>query len=122
MTGSAVNDATRNLGSVLGVAVVGSVAASACASHLGQFSAAGPAAAAAARGSVGAAAAIAHHIGGTAGATLFRDAATAFVSGADRGIVVAAIATLAGVAVAVRALRGRPSRASGQPSAGPLKD
>src|SRR5215470_13943372 len=33
--GSAVNDATRNLGSVLGVAVVGSVAASTYASHLG---------------------------------------------------------------------------------------
>src|SRR5215472_5976110 len=107
--GSAVNDATRNLGSVLGVAVVGSVAASAYASHLGQFSAAGRAAATAARGSVGAAAAIAHHIGGAPGAALFRDAASAFVTGADRGIVVAAVATLAGVIVAVRALRGRPA-------------
>ena len=113
--GSAVNDATRNLGSVLGVAVVGSVAASAYASHLGQFNAAGPAAATVARGSVGAAAAIAHHIGGAPGAALFRDAASAFVTGADRGIVVAAAATLAGVIVAVRALRGRPAGPEASP-------
>src|SRR5215831_18729728 len=110
--GSAVNDATRNLGSVLGVAVVGSVAASAYASHLGAFHAAGPAAATAARGSIGAAAAIAHHIGGAAGATLFRDAATAFVTGADRGILVAAAATLTGIIVAARALRGEAAASS----------
>jgi hypothetical protein len=110
--GSAVNDATRNLGSVLGVAVVGSVAASAYASHLGQFNKGGWGGTTAARGSVGAAAAIAHHIGGAPGATLFRAAASAFVTGADRGVVVAAVATLAGVIVAVRALRGRPATAA----------
>jgi len=48
--GSAVNDATRNLGSVLGVAVVGSIAASAYASHLGAFQVVGPAADTVARG------------------------------------------------------------------------
>jgi EmrB/QacA subfamily drug resistance transporter len=104
--GSAVNDATRNLGSVLGVAVVGSVAASAYTSHLGAFHAAGPAATAAARQSVGAAAAIARQVGGPHGAALFHTAATAFVTGTDRGALVAAAATLTGVIVAARALRG----------------
>jgi len=104
--GSAVNDATRNLGSVLGVAVVGSVAASAYASHLSAFHAAGPAAAAVARQSVGAAAAIARQVGGTHGLALFHSAVTAFVTGADRGVLVAAAATFAGLIVAARALRG----------------
>ena len=103
--GSAVNDATRNLGSVLGVAVVGSVAASAYASHLGAFKVAGPGATAIARQSVGAAA-IARQVGGPHGAGLFHADAAAFVTGADRGILVAAAATLAGLIVAARALRG----------------
>ena len=110
--GSAVNDATRNLGSVLGVAVVGSVAASAYASHLGAFHAAGPAATAAARQSLGAAAAIARSVGGPHGAALFHTAATAFVTGADRGILVAAAATLTGIIVAARALRGEAAAPS----------
>ena len=104
--GSAVNDTTRNLGSVLGVAVVGSVAASAYASHLGALHVAGPGATAVARQSVGAAAAIAHQIGGTHGAALFHTVAAAFVTGADRGVLVAAAATLAGLVLAAYALRG----------------
>jgi hypothetical protein len=104
--GSAVNDATRNLGSVLGVAVIGSVAASAYASHLGAFRAAGPGATAIARQSLGAAAAIARNVGGPHGADLYHTAAAAFVTGADRGVLVAAAATLTGMIVAARALRG----------------
>jgi len=103
--GSAVNDATRNLGSVLGVAVVGSVAASAYASHLSAFDAAGPGTAATARQSVGAAAAIARQVGGPHGAGLSRAATAAFITGADRGVLVAAAATFAGMIVAARALR-----------------
>jgi len=103
--GSAVNDATRNLGSVLGVAVVGSIAASAYASHLGAFQVVGPAADTVARQSVGAAAAIARHIGGPHGTALFHTAAAAFVTGADHGVLVAAAATLAGMIVAARVLR-----------------
>src|SRR5262249_36130968 len=110
--GSAVNDAPRNLGGVLGVAVVGSVAASAYASHLGAFHAAGPAATAAARQSLGAAAAIARSVGGPHGAALFHTAATAFVTGADRGILVPAAATLTGMIVAPRALRGEAAAPS----------
>jgi EmrB/QacA subfamily drug resistance transporter len=104
--GSAVNDATRNLGSVLGVAVVGSVAASAYASHLGAFQVAGPDATAIARQSLGAATAIARQVGGPRGAALFHTAATAFVTGADRGVLVAAAATLVGLVIAARALGG----------------
>ena len=104
--GSAVNDATRNLGSVLGVAVVGSVAASAYASHLSAFHGAGPAATTIARQSLGAATAIARQIGGPHGAALFHSATTAFVTGADRAVLVAAAAALAGMIVAARALRG----------------
>jgi len=114
--GSAVNDATRNLGSVLGVAVVGSVAASVYASHLGGFGTAGPAATAAARQSLGAAAAIARQIGGPHGIALFHTAATAFISGADRAVLVAATATLAGVIMAAWALRPKPARADHAPA------
>ncbi len=114
--GSAVNDATRNLGSVLGVAVVGSIAASAYASHLSGFGAAGRPAAAAARQSVGAATMIARQAGGSPGAALFRDAVTAFVSGADRGILVAAAATLTGAIVAARMLRRQDTSPSAHAS------
>src|SRR5215472_7562447 len=113
--GSAVNDATRNLGSVLGVAVVGSVAASAYASHLGAFDGAGPGTAAIARQSVGAAAAIARQVGGLHGAGLSRAAAAAFITGADRGVLVAAAATFVGMVVAARALRGRPAAPAASP-------
>ncbi len=102
--GSAVNDATRNLGSVLGVAIVGSVAAAAYSSRLAGF-AAGHQAATAARQSVGAATVIARRVGGSPGAALFHEATAAFVSGTDRGILVAAAATLTGAIIAARALR-----------------
>jgi EmrB/QacA subfamily drug resistance transporter len=105
--GSAVNDATRNLGSVLGVAIVGSIAASAYSSHLSGYAAAGHPASVAARQSVGAATVIASQVGGTHGAALFRDAASAFVTGADRGILAAAAATLIGAVLAIRTLRSQ---------------
>src|SRR6516165_2382106 len=74
--GSAVNDTTRNMGSVLGVAVFGSIAASVFASRMpGSF------------GSIGAVAAAAHHAGGVSGAygpALLHQAASAFVAGADQ--------------------------------------
>jgi EmrB/QacA subfamily drug resistance transporter len=105
--GSAVNDATRNLGSVLGVAVIGSVAASVYSSRLAGFAAAGRPAATAARQSVGAGAMIARQVGGSRGAALFHDAATAFVGGVDRGVLIAAAATLVGAVVAARTLRSQ---------------
>ncbi len=101
--GSAVNDTTRNMGSVLGVAVFGSIAASVFASRMAHL-----AGAHAAAGSMGAAAAAAH-AAGAHGAALLQAAASAFVTGADRAVLAGAIATLAGVLIAVRTLRTRQS-------------
>jgi EmrB/QacA subfamily drug resistance transporter len=91
--GSAVNDTTRNMGSVLGVAVFGSIAASVFASRLGGVS-------------LGAAAAAGHRPGGAA---VLHAAAGAFVSGADRAVLAGAIVVAAGLVVAFRAFR--PERA-----------
>jgi EmrB/QacA subfamily drug resistance transporter len=91
--GSAVNDTTRNMGSVLGVAVFGSIAASVLASRLGGVS-------------LGAAAAAGHRPGGAA---VLHAAAGAFVSGADRAVLAGAIVVAAGLVVAFRAFR--PERA-----------
>jgi Major Facilitator Superfamily len=99
--GSAVNDATRNMGSVLGVAVVGSVTASVFAGRLAGHGV--PAA------SVGQAITAAHHAGSHA-ASLVHAIASAFVTGADYGVLVAAAVTLAVtviVAVTLRTPSGR---------------
>jgi MFS family permease len=98
--GSAVNDTTRNMGSVLGVAVFGSIAASVFASRMAQL-------AHGSIGSVGAAAEAAHHVEGAYGAALMHTAASAFVAGADRAVVAGAIATALGALIALRTLRTR---------------
>jgi Na+/melibiose symporter-like transporter len=80
--GSAMNDATRELGTALGVAVLGSIAASRYAAKL-QPSVRGMNVAdrAAARTSLGSAIETAHRIGGRAGERLLSGAQHAFVSG-----------------------------------------
>jgi MFS family permease len=93
--GSAVNDTTRNMGSVLGVAVFGSIAASVFASRMGSVS-------------LGAAAAAAHRP--CAGPDIWHAAASAFVTGADRAVLAGAIVVAAGLVVAFRAFR--PVRAA----------
>jgi len=93
--GSAVNDTTRNMGSVLGVAVIGSITASVFASRMAGV----------AHGTVrslGAAAAAGHHAGG---ASLAHAADSAFITGVDRAVLAGAIATLAGLLIAFRTLR-----------------
>jgi EmrB/QacA subfamily drug resistance transporter len=103
--GSAINDTTRNLGGVLGVAIVGSVVASAyktgltpATTHLGRHlqTLAGQ--------SVGLATEIARHIPGSVGRQLIVGAHHAFVHAADQGVLFAAAVTLAGAIVAVRRL------------------
>jgi EmrB/QacA subfamily drug resistance transporter len=106
--GSAVNDTTRNMGSVLGVAVFGSISASVFASRMAHVAGAPRVA-----GSMGAVAAAAHHATGAYGAALLHAAASAFVTGADRAVLAGAIATLAGALIAVRTLR-TPRRAPAQ--------
>jgi EmrB/QacA subfamily drug resistance transporter len=96
--GSAVNDTTRNMGSVLGVAVFGSISASVFTSQVAHV-------AHGSIGSVGAAVAVGQHVGGTYGAAVMHAAASAFVTGADRAVLAGAIATLVGALIAVWTLR-----------------
>jgi EmrB/QacA subfamily drug resistance transporter len=97
--GSAVNDTTRNMGSVLGVAVFGSIAASVFASRMASGGVARSV------GSVGAAAVAAHHASGTSAAALLHAAASAFVAGADRAVLAGVIVAAAGALIAFRAFR-----------------
>jgi len=88
------------MGSVLGVAVFGSITASVFASRMADL-AHGPGRPA---GSLGAAAALAHRADGAA---VLHAAASAFVTGADQAVLAGTIATLAGVLIALRTLRSR---------------
>jgi len=104
--GSAINDTTRNLGSVLGIAVIGSIVTSAYKTalphldgHIGQV----------ARESVGAATQIAHRLPAPLGQQLASAAHHAFVHAADRGLLATALITGVGVIVAARTLPG-PAR------------
>jgi EmrB/QacA subfamily drug resistance transporter len=108
--GSAVADTTRNMGSVLGVAVIGSITASVFATRMSATAAhvAVPGAVThAAASSVGAAAEIARRAGGAHGAALLHTAGDAFVAGADRGAIAAAILVACGIGVAIRTMVGR---------------
>ncbi|HEX4905628.1 MAG TPA: DHA2 family efflux MFS transporter permease subunit [Acidimicrobiales bacterium] len=87
--GSAVNDTTRELGGALGVAVLGSLLSSAYSSNMDG-------APEAARESLGAAIAIAHTMGGDAGAALTAVARDAFVDGMGITLAIAAAVALAG--------------------------
>jgi len=110
--GSAVNDTTRELGGALGVAVLGSLAASAYASGVRRATSGLPAdAAALAETSLGGAVRLGREMGGTAGDALVRAAQTAYVDGMSTGLRVGG----AGVLVAsLLVLRYLPSRVSHQ--------
>jgi EmrB/QacA subfamily drug resistance transporter len=94
--GSAINDSTRNMGSVLGVAVFGSISASIFASRM--------TAAHMSVSSVGAAAIAARQTGNV---NLLHTAANAFVSGADHAVIAGIIAGVAGALIAAWAFRTR---------------
>ena len=112
--GSAVNDATRELGGTLGVAVIGSVFASLYAGALSGGALAGVPAAAAgpARESVGAALAAAARLGASgapeAAARLSAAASGGFFDGLQAGCLLAAGVCLAGAAVAALVLPAQP--------------
>jgi EmrB/QacA subfamily drug resistance transporter len=115
--GSAVNDTTREIGGVLGVAIVGSIANAGYVSNLGDAAAHLPAPAAeAANSSLAGALTVAHHAPAAIGHPLALAAQDAFVRAADRGVLVAAIAAVAGALFAWRAL---PARAAGHGAAVP---
>jgi EmrB/QacA subfamily drug resistance transporter len=105
--GSAINDTTRNLGGVLGVAIIGSIVASgyktslaSTTTHLGRHLQA------IVSQSVGLATEIAKHLPGTSGQHLIAGAHDAFVNAATHGILIAAAPTLIGAIVAARYLPG----------------
>jgi EmrB/QacA subfamily drug resistance transporter len=111
--GSAVNDATRLLGTTLGVAVIGSVYASLYASRLTD---ALPASLPqrlvdTAHESVGAALAIADRLVGTGGAQVHAAASSGFFDGMSAGCLVAAGVSAAGAVVAAVLLPAQPVRA-----------
>ncbi len=108
--GSAVNDTTRQVGGAMGVAVVGSLFASAYRSsinsHLpGLGLAAG--AAAKARDSVGAALSVAHSAGGSVGRAFTTIIDDSFVHGMRVGLGAAAGISLVGAVLAIKFLPAR---------------
>lgn len=116
--GSALNDATRELGGTLGVAVIGSVFASVYVSSLAASRAAAllPASVAAkAKGSVGAAIGAAHTLAPTHPGTselLLHAANHAFFAGFKVGCVIAAAVALAGAVMAATLLPSQPTEGS----------
>jgi EmrB/QacA subfamily drug resistance transporter len=107
--GSAVNDATRELGSTLGVAVIGSVYASLYASGIRDTASPVPAPALeAATESIGAAIAVSTQLG-RAGQPLLEASQAAFFDGFRIGCLVAATVLIAGAIFAARFLPSRPA-------------
>ena len=119
--GSAVNDATRELGATLGVAIIGSVYASVYASGLEDGAGSLPAPAVdAASESIGAALAVSQQLG-PAGQPLLEASQTAFFDGFQLGCLVAAGVLFAGAAFAARYLPSRPTAPEKvEPEAEPL--
>jgi EmrB/QacA subfamily drug resistance transporter len=110
--GSAVNDATRETGGTLGVAIIGSVYTSLYVSHLTAAATGLPhAALAAARSSVGAGYAIARRAPAPLDHQLIGHVQAAFLAGLHAGCYVAAGACLLGILGAV----ALPGRAHGRP-------
>jgi hypothetical protein len=107
--GSAVNDATRELGATLGVAIIGSVYASLYASGIQDAAGTLPAPALdSASESIGAALAISTQLG-PAGQPLLHASQTAFFDGFQLGCLVAAGVLITGAAFAARYLPSRPT-------------
>ena len=111
--GSAVNDATREAGGALGVAVIGSIFTSVYLHHLAGTPVADlPAAAAdAARGSVGAALGVAHAAHGPASIALTHAVTSSFMHGFDLACLAGAGICALGALGALR-LPGRPFAAA----------
>jgi EmrB/QacA subfamily drug resistance transporter len=120
--GSAVNDTTREFGGALGVAILGSLAASqyaasmASAPGLGQLP---PAASDAATNSIGGAVTVATRLAGTPleslAAPLLAFARSAFVDAMSHAVEIGAIAAVVGAIVALAFLPSRPTLAVAEP-------
>jgi EmrB/QacA subfamily drug resistance transporter len=107
--GSAMNDTTRQIGGALGVAILGSVFASAYTAALAPAAAGLPASlASAADNSVGAAIAIGQQMSGAAGPAFVSAAKESFIHAMDTGLLVGVGVVLIGVVVALGWLPNRP--------------
>jgi EmrB/QacA subfamily drug resistance transporter len=114
--GSAINDSVRNIGGVLGVAVIGSVATSAFSTRMADATAQLPSEAAdAATGSITGALHVADTAGGAAGGALGDSAREAFMTAASGAELIAAAVALAGAALALRYLPARETVSAGEP-------
>jgi hypothetical protein len=117
--GSAMNDTTRQIGGALGVAILGSVFASAYTTNIaGSLTGLPPETAAAASTSVDQALKAGQQLGGEAGLAIITAAKEAFISAMDRGLFVGAAIALIGAMVALVWL---PSRAA-TPTEEPLPE
>ena len=109
--GSAMNDTTRQVGGALGVAVLGSVFASAFTSQIGSALTGLPAEAqAAASRGVGEALGVAASIGQTnpqQAQTLVESAKVSFISAMDKGLIVGVIVVLVGAVISLLFLPNR---------------
>ena len=119
--GSAVNDATREVGGTLGVAVIGSVFASLYAARIDDAAGAVPDEAAALAGeSVGAALTVVGSLPDASGAVLRAAAEAGFFDGLQAGCLVAAGVALLGAVVAAVALPSAPPDAPTEEPAEPV--
>jgi len=112
--GSAVNDATRQVGGALGVAVIGSAMSSVYRPRMsGLLRGTGLPTDVAGHvtNSLGGALGVAAQIGGENGRLIARAAREAFVAGMRRGLVVSIVSAVAGAIVAAVYLPARPSGA-----------
>ena len=108
--GAATNGSFMQVGGALGVAVVGSLLSTRYEHRIDTAIAPHHVPSAIAetfRGSLGSALEVAHRIGGLTGEALVDAAHTAFISGVNLGLGVAAIVVLAGALLALAALPGR---------------
>jgi hypothetical protein len=114
--GSAVNDTTREIGGVLGVALMGSVAASTYADQIATALAPLPHGTSdTARSSLAGALTIAQHIGGPTGRHIADTAREAFIHGVSKGLLVAIIAAALGALLALRYLPARSTQVESAP-------
>ncbi|MEO3973649.1 MFS transporter [Streptomyces sp. CAU 1734] len=105
--GSAVTDASMQVGGALGIAVVGSMLSTTYRDSMPAVDGIPAGAAAAAEDSVGAAGGVAARIGGEPGLRLLDAAHHAFTDGLQSSMLAAAVATALGVVIAVVVLPGR---------------
>jgi hypothetical protein len=113
--GSAMNDTTREVGTTLGVAVLGSILSSGYTSNLGSVVAGLPAGARqAAQGSLAGALGVAHEIGGTQGAAIVDAAKSAWADGLRMSMLIGAGIVLLAAVISARYLPGKPGGVSNE--------